>query len=214
MIQTDDFLADLEAHLREAAEREEARRAAPRWPRAVVRLAVPALAVAALVALAVAVLPLHATERPVQALTPTPTTTAAPSPALVKQATALVRRAQDDTAKRPSCRFGSGGPSRLVDGSPLPAITAALPALATPSADRRGGLEADAHRLRRRRSCARRCTRSRSRGACWCTCTSSRAARSPSPTRRRAVGPGPSSSPRGRPATCAPSRSRSSPPTP
>jgi hypothetical protein len=92
------------------------------------------LAIAALVALAVAVFPLHSTERPAQAPTPTPTAT--PSAAVSKAAKVVYRNASTGTAHLHACTFVTRAAKlRLVDGTPLPAITAALPALATASGD-------------------------------------------------------------------------------
>jgi hypothetical protein len=47
----------------------------------------------------------------------------------------IASRAVRDTARDPACQTGAARKLTLVDGTPLPTVTAALPALATPSGD-------------------------------------------------------------------------------
>jgi hypothetical protein len=122
VIETDDFLADLEAHPRAAAQREPHRRR--RRPRTV------PIALAAVVVVVLVVV----VTRPAPEIAATPAATATPG-GDARAGVALAGRAVRATAKVPACRPAGPQPLALVAGRPLPAITAALPALAAPAGD-------------------------------------------------------------------------------
>jgi hypothetical protein len=128
MIETDDFLADLERHLRDAAERRDegapARRRLPRRRAFAVALAL--VGVAAVVALGRGALP-----SPPDDVAVTPSRTPPPpSPQVDAQGRSIAERAARDLARARACRVAPDAVPGVVDTPLSPAIAKLVPSLA------------------------------------------------------------------------------------
>ena len=93
-----------------------------------------ALLALGLAALAVAIIATTVRGASDEIAAPTPAASPA-APAPDPKAVAIAMHAVRDTMQVPACRPGKDVPLRLVDDAPLPTITQALPALATPVGD-------------------------------------------------------------------------------
>jgi len=138
MIETDDFLADLERYLHEAAERRDAgapaRRPLPGRRFAAVALALAGVAVVIALGRGALSSPSHDVTATPPSVTPWPTPTP-PSPQVEAQGKRIASRAIADVGYSGTCRTAPDAVPAVVDTPLSPAIRNLLPGLAAPGFD-------------------------------------------------------------------------------